>query len=178
MQFCKVQGLFDTGSAVCLIKKTVVEKFGLPVVLHKQNLFVYGTVNQLSVIVTQKTPCTVSIDSINEKVDMLIVDDKLQTYDIIISQTLIEKKNVRFMKTDHGIRFCYVDEWPFSELEATKASVFKVKCKKDTEAEANSVNIIEVETQNEKFKMLLRNEKATSVKLNEGECLGRMKTLK
>ncbi|KAL4082814.1 hypothetical protein QTP88_029470 [Uroleucon formosanum] len=109
----EVQGLVDTGSALCIIKRSIAQKYGLTIKPRTVNLNVYG--NSSCVIGGGETKAWLKIDSMKEPVDLLVVDDHIQNYDILIGRTFINKENVSFIKTPNQLSFDYNMLLPNSE---------------------------------------------------------------
>lgn len=107
------QGLVDTGSALCIIKRSIAKKYGLTIKPRTVNLNVYG--NTPCVIGGGDTMAYLKIDSMKEPVDLLVVDDHIQNYDVIIGRTFINKENVSFIKTSNQLIFDYNMPLPYSE---------------------------------------------------------------
>ncbi|KAL4083906.1 hypothetical protein QTP88_029222 [Uroleucon formosanum] len=91
----EVQGLVDTGSTLCIIKRSIAQKYGLTIKPLTVNLNVYGTSS--CVIGGGETKAWLKIDSVKEPVDLLVVDDYIQNYDLLIGHTSINKENVSFI---------------------------------------------------------------------------------
>jgi len=66
---------------------------------------VYG--NASCVIGGGETKAWLKIDSVKERVDLLVDDDHIQNYDILIGRTFINKENVSFIKTSNQLIFDY-----------------------------------------------------------------------
>jgi len=98
-----VRGLVDTGSALCIIKRSIAQKYGLTIKPRTVNLNVYG--NASCVIGGGETKAWLKIDSVKECVDILVVDDHIQNYDILIGRIFINKENVSFIKTYNQLIF-------------------------------------------------------------------------
>jgi len=109
----EVQGLVDTGSALSIVKRSIAEKYGLTIKPRTVNLSVYG--NTPCVIGGGDTKAWLKIDSVKEPVDLLVVDDHIQNYDMIIGRTFINKENVSFIKTSNQLIFDYNMPLPYNE---------------------------------------------------------------
>ncbi|XP_025191465.1 uncharacterized protein LOC112591760 [Melanaphis sacchari] len=109
----EVQGLVDTGSALCIIKRSIAQKYGLTIKSRTVNLNVYG--NTSCVIGDGDTKAWLKIDSVKEYVDLLVVDDHIQNYDILIGRTFINRENVSFIKTSNQLIFDYNMPLPYIE---------------------------------------------------------------
>ncbi|KAL4130600.1 hypothetical protein QTP88_008021 [Uroleucon formosanum] len=109
----EVQGLVDTGSALCIIKRSIAQKYGLTIKSRTVNFNVYG--NASCVISGGGTKTWLKKDSVKEPVDLLVVDGYIQNYDILIGRTFINKENVSFIKTSNQLMFDYNMPLPYSE---------------------------------------------------------------
>lgn len=76
-----VKSLIDTGSDYSLIKSSVAEKYGLPVVLKTANFMVFG--NSQCTVNGGDTTAVIKIDVVREPLKLMVVEDNRQYYDAI-----------------------------------------------------------------------------------------------
>lgn len=168
-----VHGLIDTGCDVCLIKQGSATRYELDIVPTERRLTVYG--NQEVDVVCGTAIATVTIDAVTKVVQLWVVKDEAQRYDVLIGRTFTEADNVSFVKTEAGITFGYDYEHPFSDCVSwfTNGKT-SVRSKYDCVLPATSVNIVESTADTQEVNVLLTNLTNAEVKLVKGEYLGIM----
>jgi hypothetical protein len=83
----KIKALFDTGSSVSFIKKSVIDKLGSVIRLIKPEAFTLG--NSSSLIVTEGTILQINING-NSLTDIVYVTEKIPD-DLIIGASTMQK---------------------------------------------------------------------------------------
>lgn len=58
----------------------------------------------------------IAVDDIEEKVELLVVENNILKVDIITGRTFIDKPNISFMKTNDKIVFGYKINFPFKDI--------------------------------------------------------------
>jgi len=104
-------GLIDTGCDVCIIKLSVANRHQLEIQPTDRKLMVYGNIK--ADLVYGLTKATLKIDQVSEEVDLYVVNDDVQEYDLLIGQTFTEKDTVTFVKTSEEVIFDYNIIFPF-----------------------------------------------------------------
>jgi len=129
----EVFGLIDTGCDICLMKNSVAEILGLKVCHTERQLTVYGNTKSNAVIGV--TSAQLQIDTVAEQVELWVVTDSSQDYDLLIGRTFTDKENVTFVKTQNEVIFGYNFTFPFEndEINKTETTVFGVKDDQITE---------------------------------------------
>ncbi|KAF0765996.1 Gag polyprotein, partial [Aphis craccivora] len=129
----EVFGLIDTGCDICLIKNSVAEILGLKVCHTERQLTVYGNTKSNAVIGVASAQ--LQIDTVAEQVELWVVTDSSQDYDLLIGRTFTDKENVTFVKTQNEVIFGYNFTFPFAndEINETETTVFGVKDDQITE---------------------------------------------
>jgi len=100
-----IQGLVDTGCDVCLIKVSAAKQLNLCVLPTTKQLTVYGN-NPINVV-NSVTSVTVEVDDVAEMVELWVVEDLAQSYDLLIERTFTDRENVTFIKTKNEVTFGY-----------------------------------------------------------------------
>lgn len=96
-------GLIGIGNLYTTIQQSVADRYGLQVRSKAINISVYR--NAKNVVTCGETTAMVSIDGVREVISLLVVDDRAQSYEIIIGQNFPQRDKVSFIKTDKQILF-------------------------------------------------------------------------
>lgn len=140
-----VRGLVDTGSAFTIITKTIAKSYGLEVRPKKVNMYVYGNVQSISSC--GETQVTIHVDEVSEFITLLVVDDQIQQYDMIIGRSFTNCENVTFIKTTDQLQFAYGMMMPYQEdgipYESASKEIVRVVCENEN-IPANSMKMIKV----------------------------------
>jgi hypothetical protein len=127
------------------MRRSVAEHFNLCVQPAKIKMWVYG--NSQSVASYGQTQAVVSIDDVNEMISIVVVEDSVQHYDVIVGQTFTDCNNVTFVKTNEQLLFAYDMQFPFHDTEvpceASKQYSMTVLSKKET-LPARAMKLVEV----------------------------------
>jgi len=169
----QIQGLVDTGSAVCIIKKSTAERFDLEINSKVINMWVFG--KDQPVISKGETEAIMCVDEVKERVKLVVVDDELQKYDIIIGRSFTELDNVTFIKTNDKLTFGYGMKFPYQETDIPEqlANRYVVRIKQETEVvPADSVKIVEVVADNETVEVMIINDGESELSLHRGDYVG------
>lgn len=110
-----IRGLVDTGSAFSIIKKSIAEKYELVVESKITDMHVYGRAQ--SVKSHGVIQATVQIDQVSEIITLVVVDNQIQPYDIIVGRTFTDCHNVTFIKTKDQLWFAYGMTLPYQDTE-------------------------------------------------------------
>lgn len=86
----------------------------------------YGYTNSNAVIGV--TSAQLQIDTVVKQVELWVVTDSSQNYDLLIGRTFANKENVTFVKTQNEARFSYNFTFPFAndKINKTETTVFGV----------------------------------------------------
>lgn len=169
----QIQGFVDTGSAVCIIKKSTAERFDLKVNSKIINMWVYGKDQQ--VISKEETEAIMCVDKVKERIKLVVVDDELQNYDIIIVRSFTELDNVTFIKTKDKLTFGYSMKFPYQETDIPEQLTNRhaVRIKHETEVvPAESVKIVEAVADNETVEVMIINAEKSELSLHRGDHVG------
>lgn len=90
-----IRGLIDTGSAYSIIRRSVAEHCGLEVRPNSITMWVYG--NSQTVDSSGETTAMIHIDEVSERITLIVVDDHVQGYDIIVGRSFTDCDNVTFI---------------------------------------------------------------------------------
>lgn len=101
----KIKTMIDMGSAVCVIKKSVVNKQGMKTTAVNQKLYGFG--GGQPVLYTEKVTIKVNIDGIEEKIEAIVVPDTTQDVDLLLGRTLTERENMEYVKLDETLLLGY-----------------------------------------------------------------------
>lgn len=107
-----IKGLVDTGSTLTIIRRSLAERYGIVITPRKIQLRVYGNVP--CIIGSGDIEAKVRIDTVSEKIKLLVVEDHIQNFDIIVRRTFINCTNVSFIKTADQLIFAYDMPLPFT----------------------------------------------------------------
>lgn len=156
-----VAGLVDTGSAYCIIKQSIACEYNLLIKPKTVNMHVYG--NAQCVTSYGETEAIIRIDDVAEKVTLLVVNDHVQSHDIIVGRTFIDCDDVSFVKTQGELKFKYGMIFPYHGCEVPKEpgmnSEHRVIIKNSNEMiPASSTKIVEVQINNEDLNILMIND--------------------
>jgi hypothetical protein len=89
---------------------------------------VYG--NSETVVSCGETTAFVRIDGVCEQISIVIVDDHVQSYEMIVGRSFIECDNVTFIKTNKKLLFAYGMRFSFHGTEVPDTpSVFTISFK-------------------------------------------------
>lgn len=174
-----VNGLIDTGSAYCIIKRSVAQKYNLVISPKTVNMYVYG--NAQHVTSYGETEAVIRIDDVAERITLLVVDDHVQGHDVIVGRTFTDCDDVSFVKTQGELKFTYGMIFPYDGYEVPKDpsmnSEPRVVIKSDNETiPASSVKIVEVQINNEDRNVLVINEnQEEDISLPAGRVIGKMR---
>jgi hypothetical protein len=94
----------------------------------------------------------------SERMSLIVVDDYIQKYDIIVGRTFTDCENVSFIKTKDRLLFTYGMRFPFEEEDNICDNLVKYDAKivRDTEIlPAKSASMVEVEVNNEQIEIML-----------------------
>jgi len=140
-----VKGLVDTGSAYSILRRSIAVRYGLHIEPKKISMWVYG--NTQSVESLGETWATISIDQVSERVSLIVVDDQVQNYDVIIGRTFTECKEVTFIKTNDKLLFAYGMQFPYhdSGIPQRNPQVYDANIMRPIESlPARSAKLVEV----------------------------------
>lgn len=168
-----VKGLIDTGSAYSILKKSIAVRYGLHVEPKKVSMLVYG--NTQSVESCGETWATVSIDQVSERIPLIVVDDRMQNYDIIIGRTFTECNEVTFIKTNEQLRFAYGMRFPYhdSDVPQNDLQVYNARIIQSSEKlPASSAKLIGVVAGNHQLEVMIINDSTKEVELQHGAQVG------
>jgi hypothetical protein len=75
------------------------------------------------------TSSQLKIDTVVKQVELWVVTDSSQDYDLVIGRTFADKENVTFVKTQNEAKFSYNFTFPFlnDKINKTETTVFGVK---------------------------------------------------
>lgn len=157
-----------------LIKLSVAQKYNL-IILHSElELTVYG--NTKANVICGITSAALKIDQVKECVELWVVSDSAQTYDLLIGRTFTDGENITFIKTNSEIIFDYNLELPFAKEDycVTKTSVIsstKQQCLK-----TNQLITVQSTIDGEDLEVLVANYSSTDKILVKGERIGKVKS--
>ena len=165
-----VRGLVDTGSAFTIITKTIAKSYGLEVRPKTVNMYVYG--NAQSIASYGETQATIHIDEVSELITLVVVDDQVQQYDMIIGRSFTDCENVTFIKTTDQLQFAYGMMMPYQEggipYESTDKQIVRVVCENEN-IPANSMKMIKVNAGDHDVEVMLINDEDTAIRLNRDQ---------
>jgi len=168
-----IHRLVDTGSAVSMIKKSVAERFGLTINTKKINMWVYGKAQP--VISKGETEANICVDEVKEHVKLVVVNDELQQYDIIIGRSFTELDNVTFIKTSDQLIFGYGMKFPYQETDVlgqiTNRHAVRIKCETEI-MPVESAKVVEVLADNETIEVMIINDGESELRLHRGDHVG------
>lgn len=123
-----IQGLVDTGCDVCLIKSSIAKQLNLNVSPTTRQLTVYGN-NPINVV-SGITSVTLKVDNVMEVVDLWVVEDFAQSYDLLVGRSFTDRDNVTFIKTKNEVIFEYDYIFKFDDdiFCPTKSTRLVVNC--------------------------------------------------
>lgn len=168
-----VSGLVDTGSAFTIVKESIAKQFGLRVRPKTVKMWVYG--NTQTVNSCEETRAVVQIDGVSECVPLIVVEDQVQQYDVIVGRSFTDCENVTFVKTNDQLLFAYDMQFPFQEEEdpCIIRAKYDAKIVHDTEdLPAKSAKMVEVEAGGEQFEIMLINSDDKQVNLHKNDKVG------
>jgi len=135
-------------------------------------MWVYG--NLQSVASYGQTQAVVSIDDVNEMISIVVVEDSVQHYDVIVGRTFTDCNNVTFVKTNEQLLFAYDMRFPFHDTEvpceASKRHSMTVLSEKET-LPARAMKLMEVQTNDTAVNVMLIND-GEEIDLNKGDKVG------
>ncbi|CAH1723501.1 unnamed protein product [Aphis gossypii] len=147
-----IQGLVDTGCDVCLIKASAAKQLNLCVLPTTKQLTVYGN-NPINVV-NDVTSVTVEVDDVAEMVELWVVEDLAQSYDLLIGRTFTDRENVTFIKTKNEVIFGYDYIFKFDDEVFCKMKSARVKVNSDQLLKANEVTIVTASVNEEPVEVL------------------------
>lgn len=74
-------------------------------------MYVYGNVQ--GVISCGETEAELRIDSVVKRIKLLLVEDYIQNYSIIVGHSFIDRENISLLKTKGHLTFTYGVNFPF-----------------------------------------------------------------
>lgn len=165
--------MIDTGCDVCLIKSSVAQRLGLIVNPTSKELTVYG--NLKSNVVCGVTTAKLKIDQVKEWVELWVVADSAQSYDLLIGRTFTDGENITFIKTNSEVVFDYNLELPFSKEDycVTKSSI--ISASKQQCLKANQVSVVQSRIGDEEIEVLVTNYSSGDKILDKGVKIGKIR---
>ncbi|CAI6345769.1 unnamed protein product [Macrosiphum euphorbiae] len=171
-----IKGLVDTGSTLTIIRRSLAERYGMDITPRKIQLRVYGNIP--CVIGSGDTEAEVRIDTVSEKLKLLVVEDHMQNFDIIIGRTFINCANVSFIKTADQLIFAYDMPLPFTnepdEALSEQRPFTPVTVHELHEIPAASVKMVEVNVNSTIVEVLMVNHGDEPVQLKKGTQVKRL----
>ncbi|CAI6355165.1 unnamed protein product [Macrosiphum euphorbiae] len=171
-----IKGLVDTGSTLTIIRRSLAERYGMDITPRKIQLRVYGNIP--CVIGSGDTEAEVRIDTVSEKIKLLVVEDHMQNFDIIIGRTFINCANVSFIKTADQLIFAYDMPLPFTnepdEALSEQRPFTPVTVHELHEIPAASVKMVEVDVNSAIVEVLMVNHGDEPVQLKKGTQVKRL----
>lgn len=150
----------------------MAEKLDLKVCPTERQLTVYGNTKSNAVIGV--TSAQLQMDTVAEQVEVWVVTDSSQDYDLLIGRTFTDKENVTFIKIETEVIFSYNFTFPFpnDEINKRETTVFGVK---DDQITEDMIECGSTLSDNQKNKLMLfinnyRN--CFALKLQELGCTG------
>jgi len=166
-----IKGLVDTGSAYSILWKSIAMCYGLHVEPKKISMWVHG--NTQSVESLGETSATISIDQVSERVPLIVVDNQVQNYDVIVGKTFTECKEVTFIKTNDKLLFAYGMRFPYhgSGILQRNPQVYDASIMQPIEnLPARSAKLVEVVVG--KMKVMIINGSTKEGELQQGTHVG------
>jgi len=168
-----VRGLVDTGSAFTIITKSIAKSNGLEVRPKTVNMYVYGSAQ--SIASCGETQAIIHVDEVSELITLVVVDDQVQQYDMIIGRSFTDCENVTFIKTSDQLQFAYGMMMPYQEggipCETTNKQIVRVVCENEN-IPANSMKMVKVNAGDHDVEVMLINDKDTEIRLNRDQSVG------
>ncbi|CAI6353555.1 unnamed protein product [Macrosiphum euphorbiae] len=168
-----IKGLIDTGSAYSILRKSIAVRYGLHVEPKRVSMLVYG--NTQSVESCGETWATISIDQVSEKIPLIVVDDRMQNYDVIIGRTFTECNEVTFIKTNEQLLFAYGMRFPYhdDDIPPRDPQVYDARIIQSIEKlPANSAKLVEVLAGDQQMEVMIINDSIKEVELQHGAKVG------
>lgn len=141
-----------------------------------KELTVYGNIK--SNVVCGATKAKLKIDYVSEEVELWVVQDEVQEYDLIVGRTFTDKDNVTFIKTNNEVIFDYNMVFPFAEVEYCTTNMLTARSSQNQILRANEVNIVKATVNQEELEVLLVNYSQEDEVLNKGDYAGKIRTTK
>jgi len=165
-----IQGLVDTGCDVCLIKASAAKQLTLCVLPTTKQFTVYGN-NPINVV-NGVTSVTLEVDDVAEMVELWVVENLAQSYDLLIGRIFTDRENVTFIKTKNEVIFGYDYIFKFDDEVFRKMKSARVKVNSDQLLKANDVTIVTASVNEEPVEVLMVNYSASDTKLYKDQEIG------
>lgn len=126
----------------------------------------------------RETSATIRIDEVNELMTLVVVDDFVQSYDIIVGRALTDSENFTFIKANQQLVFAYGMKLPFvdSDVPYIKEGRSNMKIVRAIEhLPVNSATMVEVSVGDEMVNVMVINNSVNDVSLREGTIVGALK---
>jgi len=168
-----IKELIDTGSAYSILRKSIAVRYDLHVEPNKVRTLVYG--NTQSVESCGETWATVSIDQVSERIPLIVVDDRMQSYDVIIGRMLTEWNKVTFIKTNEQLLFAYGMRFPYhdNDVPQSDSQVYNARIIQSIEKlPVSSAKLVGVVDGNQQMEVMIINDSMNEVELQHGAHVG------
>jgi len=136
-------------------------------------MLVYG--NTHSVESYGETWATVNIDQVSERIPLIVVDDRMQNYDIIIGRTFTECNEVTFIKTNEQLLFTYGMRFPYhdNDVPQSESQVYNARTIQSIEKlPASSAKLVGAVAGNQQLEVIIINDSTKEVELQHGAHVG------
>jgi hypothetical protein len=118
-----------------------------------------------------QTSAVMKIDEVSERISLIVVDDYIQKYDIIVGRTFTDCENVSFIKNKDRLLFTYGMRFPFEEEDNICGNLVKYGAKivRDTKIlPPKSASMVKVKVNNEQIEIMLINDNVIETTLSKG----------
>jgi len=142
----------------------------------KIKMWVYGKAQP--VFSKGETETIICVDEVKEHVKLVVVNDELQQYDIIIGRSFTKLDNVTFIKTSDQLIFGYGMKFPYQETnvpgQIANRHVVRIICETEIMPE-ESAKVVEVLADNETIEVMIINDGERELRLHRGEHIGALR---
>jgi predicted RNA-binding Zn-ribbon protein involved in translation (DUF1610 family) len=173
-----VDCFIDTGSSDCLVRASTALRAGCNIIACETPIFGIGEGARCTSL--GKTVIDIEIDGIVvKKIQMVVVPDDCQPYDLIIGRTWTESPNITFEKKGDRLTFGYV-ETCVAELAKTsleEETIWRITGKKPPHVEPQQIKFVDAEINCLTVKVPVFNQCLVGKKIDVGECRGLVKNI-
>lgn len=99
-------GIIDTGCDICLIRKNTAQQYELVIQFTTQKLTVHS--NSKSNVICGVTNASSQISHVTEHIQLWVVEDEAQKYDLLIGTAFTDKNSVTFVKTNTDVNLIII----------------------------------------------------------------------
>ena len=115
-----IESLLDCGSSSCTLKLNAAKSIGLEYEDYEQEIYGFGNTVQAAATTIGKTEVNLTVDDVSAKVEVFIVNDDAQAYDLIVGRSWLQQPHIVFIKKDDAVIVGDRDQSPFCEIQISE----------------------------------------------------------